>query len=499
MKFKTTILLLAVFLALLAAVLFLDRTGGNDKDNKTALVSLSAEDVERIVLKKKEEMITFQKNDAGDWMIVEPLEAAADKYEVDRLAEDFADLDVERVVEEAASEVEKYGIPKTEVTLSFKGKEDPVKILIGDENPLDNTLFAQREGEARVVLLSSFLKSRLDKNLNDFRKKDIFSFETGDVKSLRVRSKSGEWSADKREDEWFLTAPVQALAEKYEVDGVVSALSDLKAKAFVSEDKTEEEVKTYGLDKADCEAALQRAEGKKEIKFFLQKSDSKVYATTSISNKIIEVEDSILSKLEKAVPELREKEVVDFYSWEAQKLYLRKGGMELTLVKSEKKGEETWRFEAPEKAEADRSKVETFIRKIEGLEAEEFIDPPLNLADYGLDNPQAEVRIWVKENEEKPPKEYAVLIGREIVKTDGKKEKTETAAGEDTVKAKNEKRNLENSMDETAQDAKDSSDDAIKLVVVKNLRFDYLFKVKADILSEFPKDASEWKTDKREK
>ncbi|MCK4786093.1 MAG: DUF4340 domain-containing protein, partial [Desulfobacteraceae bacterium] len=104
---------------------------------------------------------------------------------------------------------------------------------------------------------------------------------------------------------------------------------------------------------------------------------------------------------------------------------------------------------------ADKSKIQTFIRKIESLEAEEFIDPPLslNLKDYGLDNPQAEIKIWVEEDKEKV-KEITVLIGSE-----GKEEKK---------------------------------------VVVKNAQFDYLFKVNSAFLEEFPKDTKDWKPEKEE-
>ena len=115
--------------------------------------------------------------------------------------------------------------------------------------------------------------------------------------------------------------------------------------------------------------------------------------------------------------------------------------------------EDSWHFESPLKEEADKSKIETFIRKIESLEATEFIDPPLSLKDYGLDNPQAEVIIWIEEDEEKV-KEITVLIGTE--------------------------------------------DKESKKAVVKNARFDYLFRVDSTFLEEFPKDMKDWKQEKEE-
>lgn len=448
MKIKTTLILFAVFLGLLVFIYFFEIKGKGEEETEK-LVDLSSDQIQKIVFKTKDETITFSK-DEEDWLITEPLEAKADKVEVDRLADDFSRLRIERVVEEQPSDLERYGIHKQEISLYFKGKEQPIRILIGEENPLDSTYFAKREDEVRVVLIPSQLKNHLEKGLFDFRMKDVFRFETDNVKGIKLRAKDVEWRALKKADEWFLKRPVEALAESSKISDVLYALSNLKAKEFVSEEKKEEEVKIYGLDHPDYEITLEMSLDNKEITFFLQKKDDKLYATTSISSKIITGEDSILSNLEKEPQELREKEVADFYSWEANKLHLKRGDIDWTLIKDE---DDNWRFESPIEEAASKEKIETFIRKIEGLEADEFIDSPLNLRDWGLESPQAEVKVWVKEDDEKS-KEIAILIGDE--------------------------------------------DKEAKKAVVKNARFDYLFRVDSSFLDEFPKELKDWKKEEEE-
>ncbi len=452
MKFKTTIILLAVFLVLLAFVLFFEFKGKGEKDEEEKLVALSSDDVQKIIFKKEDEAITFQKDEKGEWIITEPLEAKADKYEVDRFADDFSDLRIERVVEEEPEELEKYEIPQKEISLWFKNKDMLVKILVGMENPLDNTFFAKRDDETRVVLISSNLKSLMEKSLFDFREKNIFKFETDDVKSVKLRAKKTRWEASKKGEEWFLKNPVNALAKTSKIDDMLSSLSNLKAKEFVSEEKRKDEIKKYGILRPEYEITLAMPLENKEVTFSLHKEEDKLYATTSLSSKIVEAEDSLLSDLEKEAEELREKEVANFYSWEVNRLHLKKGEINWELTKDE---DDNWHFESPVKEEADKSKIHTFIRKIESLEAEEFIDPPssLNLKDYGLDNPQGEVKIWIKEDEDKF-KEITVLIG--------------------------------------------SADKEANTVVVKNARFDYLFRVDSSFIEEFPKDIKDWKPEKEE-
>jgi len=447
MKFKTTIILFAVFLVILAFVLFFEYKGKGEKDEEEKLLALSSEDVQKVTFKKEGETITFQKDEEGEWLLKEPLEAKADKYEVDRLADDFSDLKIERVVEEEPEELEKYGIPQKEISLWFKDKDKPVTILIGMENPLDSTFFAKRDDETKVVLIPGHLKSLMEKSLFDFREKNIFKFETDDVKSIKLRAKKTRWVASKKGEEWFFRNPVHALAQSSKIDNILSSLSGLKAKEFVSEEKKKDDVKKYSLDRPEYEITLGMPLKNQEVTFSLYKGEDKLFATTSLSMKIVETDDTILSDLEKEAEELREKEVANFYSWEANRLHLKMGDINWILMKDE---EDNWHFESPIKEEADKSKIQTFIRKIESLEAEEFIDPPLslNLKDYGLDNPQCEVKIWIEEDEEKV-KEITVLIG--------------------------------------------SEDKESKKVVVKNARFDYLFRVGSAFLKEFPQSIDDWK------
>jgi hypothetical protein len=447
MKPKTTLVLLVVFAVLLASVLLFESRSKARKETEEKtkkLVDLASADVEKITLKNEGGIITFKKDDKGEWLIVEPLEAKADASEVSRLAEDFSSLKFERVIEAEGGDPAKYEIPKKELTLWYKGQAQPVKLLIGMENPLDSTLFAKREDEKRIVLLAGFLKTNLEKKTFDFRQKDIFKFEPEDIGSIKLKAKEISWQAQKKEAEWFLDSPVKALAKKSRVEEVLRALSNLRAKEFVAEQKQDAEIAQFGLEEPEYAVVLSLPARNQEIMFSLHKQDDTVYATTSVSTKIVTAEGQVLTDIEKKVEDLREKQVVVFNSWEASKVGLRKGELALSVAKDK---DNKWLFEGPAKEEADGSRVETFIRKIESLEAVEFIDSPADLQTYGLAQPQAEVTVWTKDGETE--KEFKVLVGTE--------------------------------------------DPEKKQVFLKNPKLEYLFRVEAAFLGEFPKEAKDWK------
>ena len=471
MKFKTTFILFIVFMGLLAFIFLFDVKDVGKEEPGDKLVDLPSEDIEEIQFKTEEQTITFKKEGEDNWLISEPIEAKADKYEVDRIADDFSSLEIDRVVEEEPEDLEKYGIPQKEISLKFRDKEEPVKVLVGMENPLDQKFFAKREDETRVVLIASTHKTLFEKKVFDFREKKIFQFETDDVKGIKLHSRDIRWDAEKAEEEWFLKSPVDSLAEKSDITSLLSSLSDLKAKEFVSEEKNEEEMKKFMLDAPMHTVTLQMPLKNQEVTFLIQKSEDKLYATTSLSPKIVEVEDTIISKLEKDPLEMREKEVADFYAWEVNKVSLEKGDLRFTVAEDEE--EDKWHFDSEENEEADKDKIEEFVRKIEALEAEEFFDPPIDLVELGLEPPKAKITIWVKEAEEKS-KEVTVHIGNTIEETNEKE-----------VKDKEES---------TAEETGETEEEEVKkFVFVKNARFAYIFKVDAEFLDLLPEKKDDWK------
>jgi hypothetical protein len=449
MKFKSTLILLGVFIALLAFILFLDKKPaekGAEPEEK--LVSLDSADVTKIAVKTGAESLVFEKDDKGDWMVREPLAVPADKYEVDQLASSFADLKIERVVEKENGDPAKYQIPEREVSLWTKGQAEPVKILIGMENPIDKSLFAQKEGDPRIVLLPGLLTSTLDKKLQDFRQKDVLKYETTDVATIKLKAKDIAWEAAKTDGRWFLQKPIRALARDTKIMGVLDALSNMRAKEFAAEEKTPEALKTAGLDKPEYEISLSLPKEAKEIVFALHKGEDKTFATSSQSSKIIVPEFDPLADLDKKPEDYRESKIAVFNSWQATKLAVKKDGWNLTAAKAPN---DKWYLDAAQKEEADGSKIEAFIRRLEGVEAVEYVDKPKGPAEYGLDKPAAEISVTTKESGEGAAEKTAVIL---VGKTDP----------------------------ETKQ------------AVVKNAGLDYLFRVDAAFLDDLPKTVADWKT-----
>ena len=451
MKFKTTLILLAAFGALLALVLLFeskDRKTASAKEKGDKLVDIAADDVRKIEIKREDGTIALEKDAQAAWRLTAPLETGADTAEVEGLLSVLSTLRFERVVEKDAVDLKAYGLPGREISLWLKGREAPLRILVGMENPLDQSFFAKRDDDPRLVLLASSLKSTLEKKVIDLRDKAIFKFEAAGVKVVRVRTKDVMWEAVRDGDGWRLESPVRALADRLKIESLLDSLSALKAKEFLSEAKSAADVKRLGLDKPAFEVALSMPASHKRLVFSLGKDGEKSCAMTSESDKIVAFDGTLPADLEKKPDELRDRKVAAFSSWEADKVFLKKGPFELAATREKAKDEDKWILDTTAKEAADGAKIEDFIRRIEGLEAAAFIDNPGSPAAYGLDRPAAEIRIWAKGADGKPV-ETVILVGNED-------------------REKNQ-------------------------VVVKNAGLDYLFRVDASFLQDLPKEAKDWR------
>jgi hypothetical protein len=452
MKFKTTLVLLAVFAGLLGIFLYFDsrdekKEAAEEKAN--ILIDLVSGDVRKASLVRDGETLAFERDEAGPWRLTSPLQAAADEYEVGNLVDSLASLRIERVVEKETKDPAVYEIPKMEVSLWVKGQDAPVRLLVGMENPLDKSLFAKREDDPRIVLLGSSLKTALDKKIFDFRQKDVFKFTAADVKTVRVRANEVSWQAAREDAGWFLKRPVEALAAKGKIDALLDSLSGIRAKEFVAEEKSAGVLGKYGLVAPEYEVVLSLPASGQEIVFSLHKEGENTYATTSLSTKVVAFEGTLPADLDRKVDEMREKKVADFYAWDARAVHLKKSGVEISAVKEKVGEEEIWLLDPAAKEAAERTKVEDFVRKVEGLEAAAFIDNPGPLSAHGLDG-GTEIRILTKDYQG-IEKEVVLLVGRE----DAEK----------------------------------------KRVVVKNTLLDYLFSVDSGFLEAWPEEKKDWKAE----
>lgn len=409
MKWKTFLILTFILLILIISIFFVEKREEKKEKFEGKLITYSSSDINKIELKRGSEQITFEKKD-DSWEITSPLKTKADKYTVERLIEDFSDLKIERKVEENAKDLKKYGLePPHRILKLFKKDGTSLTVHVGIENPIDGSLYAKKPEDTTVYLIPSFLKSGLDKTLFDFRNKKLFEFEKDKVERVVWESEDKRWSAYKKDDEWFLDEPVKALADKGKIDDILYSITGAEAKGFAVEDYKDEQLKDYALDKPRIKVTIK---GEKDVNISVgvkeEKDKKSVYAISNLSRIIAELPETFVSEIDKKPEDMREKSVAVFWSFDVQKFSIIREGKEFLF---EKDKQDRWEMKKPEKKEMDGTKINDFLRKIEDLEAKEFIDNPKSLKDYGLDRPDIQFKIITKEKDKE--RTIEILKGKE--------------------------------------------------------------------------------------
>ena len=261
----TTTAVLAVLLAGLATFYYVYEVRQAPEREKAAAVKdhlwkgVEAKDVEEIVVRKGE--ATLQLRKTGDaWSLTAPVAAPADRRAVEDLATSLVTLRVEREIDANPQKPADFGLapPAVEITFKAKGQERGVKL--GAKNPTGTWVYAQAADKPAVLLVPEGLLRDAQKPVSDFRDRTLLAFDRKDVKAVEVRGPAGQVLAAvtaKGPDEWALTAPLAAPADREAITGLLEKLRAAKVKEFVADGKGPAE---YGLDRP-TRVTLEMGEG----------------------------------------------------------------------------------------------------------------------------------------------------------------------------------------------------------------------------------------------
>jgi hypothetical protein len=179
MKMRGFIVACFVFLVLFSILYWSEHrkpaAGGaeNSPDIPPVILKLDRSAVSRLELKKKNAApILLTKGNSGSWQVTEPTPFVADQETVSSMLFALSSLNSERLVEEKATDLKRYGLaaPAIEVDITEKNNRTQ-KLLLGDDTPAGGAVYAMLAGDPRVFTISSFSKNSVDKTADDLRSK----------------------------------------------------------------------------------------------------------------------------------------------------------------------------------------------------------------------------------------------------------------------------------------------------------------------------------------
>lgn len=372
MKLRGLMVATLVLLALMGTLYWSEHKKPADDTKASAassptILKLDEASITKLELKKaNSELITLAKNDSGAWQIMQPKPFGADATAVSGVLSSLSSLDSERVVADKASDLKPFGLdhPTMEVDIAEKNNKTQ-QLLLGDNTPAGNAVYAILTGDPRVFTIASYKKADIDKSLTDLRDKRLLTLRSDQISRLELTSKGQEIEFGRNKDEWQILKPKPLRADSTQVSELVGKLTDARMDLSTANADATETASAFDRAALIATAKLTNPSGTQELQ--IRKDKDNYYAKSSVVEGFYKVDATLGQALDKKLDDFRNKKLFDFGYSEPTKIEMHDGSKAYFLSRT---GADWW--SNGKKMDADS--VETFISSLRDLAASKFVD-----------------------------------------------------------------------------------------------------------------------------
>jgi hypothetical protein len=159
MNFRTTLILLAILMAIGAAIYWEDFRPGlpsNQETRATQVLNIEAKDVNGLEVTYQGQSIALQKETESTWKMTRPEEAEADFSSVETVVARLAVLNANRALTGTVEAPSAYGLDKPMAEAKIKTTQGKTEIImVGDKSPDESAYYVKRADSGSIYLVST--------------------------------------------------------------------------------------------------------------------------------------------------------------------------------------------------------------------------------------------------------------------------------------------------------------------------------------------------------
>ena len=336
-------------------------------DTSPKILALSENDIAKLTLKKKDAgEVALAKNNAGKWELTAPKQYLADQDTAGQLVNSAASVASDRVVEDKATDLASYGLqsPSLEVDVTTKAGKTS-KLKIGDDTPTNSGSYAMLEGDPRVFTVASYVKSGLDKSVNDLRDKRLLTFDQDKLSRVELLAKKQDIEFGRDKDQWEIVKPKPLRADSFQVEELIRKLKDAKMDLSTSEDDAKKAASAFASGTPVATVKATDSSGTQQLDVRKNKDD--YYAKSNAVEGVFKVTNDLGAGVDKGLDDFRNKKLFDFGFNDPNKIEMHDNGKAYTFQKT---GED-W-FSNGKKM--DGTSVQSLLDKLRDFSASKFLD-----------------------------------------------------------------------------------------------------------------------------
>jgi len=314
MKLRNNLILL-IALIIFAVLVFLLEKPFEDKSKKAReeagplFSELQIDKVKKIQVKKGGDTIVSLIYRDNAWFVVGDEEYPADQGLVKEALDKIQKI---QRINLASRKKDKHAMFEvapgiaTEVILFGPDEKEMAHLMIGKSGPDLFSTYVRSADSDDVFLNEEHLQGQFNREVNNWRDKQIFDFDPNGATELEIAKKEETIILSKdTEQNWHLEQPVSSLAEKAEVEKILRALASLRAADFASKEETKES----GIDQPTCQISVELKDGqKKTLLIGNSKGEHQYYAKNEEKKYIYVLYKSTVDNL---TPEIKTLEKVE--------------------------------------------------------------------------------------------------------------------------------------------------------------------------------------------
>jgi hypothetical protein len=372
----------------------------DDGPKHEKVFTVEADKIDELQIKSESGDRTTLRKKGTAWEIVQPTTAPPDEAAVSGITSNLASVEIQRVIDENASDVKQYGLAEPRVEVAFKSGGQEHRLQIGQKTPSGSDVYARLADQKKVFLIASHLDSTFNRGTFDLRDKSVLKLDREKVDSLEVIAAGRTIRFQKQNNEWQLTQPAAGRAEFSAVDGLLSRVSGVQMKTVEPTDAPD--TKKYGLDQPAATVRIGSGSAQATLVLGEVAEGGEVYAKDLARPIVFTVEAALLDELKKDASEYRQKDLFDARSFSATRLEIARNGQTVVFEKAKVKDkdgkeEEKWRQVSPTQRDVDAAKTEALITAVTSARATGFADAA---AKTGLDKPELTIAFKYDQNKD---------------------------------------------------------------------------------------------------
>ena len=208
MRGLTSTLLLVVVLAGLGGyIYFVDSkkpaaSADGSSEKKEKVFAVESPKINELRITYKGESSLLKKTDTG-WQLVEPVKAEADPTEAIGLASSITQVEIVRVIDEKATNLEQFGLANPAIAIEYKAEGGASGSLkLGNKNATQGEMYAMKNNDNRVFLVSSFQETSFNRGSFELRDKKILKFDREKADSLVLEKGAASMEVSRSGREW---------------------------------------------------------------------------------------------------------------------------------------------------------------------------------------------------------------------------------------------------------------------------------------------------------